>query len=226
MIVVGRVPLRRPDEELGAGQGGAEPADHDEERQAPLRRLPRRCLHAHAAARPGRRADALDDLLRVPRPARASRRCSRSTTSSRRTSSSSTAARTRRTPSSVTPPASCSSAACCGRSLRRYVQRPYRIRIKTQARAPVILGTFLVIGVSGFAAEMFRIALQSAEGEDMDFEQWSFVGYPLSTLVDGWSVVDARHVAPAGRGSPTSSRSSPSSPSCRSRCCGTCSRRR
>ena len=41
-----------------------------EEREAPLRRLPRRRLHADAAARPGRRADALDDLLRVPRAAR------------------------------------------------------------------------------------------------------------------------------------------------------------
>ena len=52
------------------GRPAPTPADDDEERQAPLRRLPRRRLHAHAAARPGRRADALDDLLRVPRPAR------------------------------------------------------------------------------------------------------------------------------------------------------------
>ena len=72
--------------------------------------------------------------------------------------------------------------------VRRYVQRPYRIRIKTKPEHLVILGTFLVIGVSGFGAEMFRIALLSAEGENMDFERWSFVGYPLSTLVDGWSV--------------------------------------
>ena len=27
---------------------------------------------------------------------------------------------------------------------------------------------------------MFRIALQSAEGENMDYEQWSFIGWPLS----------------------------------------------
>ena len=40
--------------------------------------------------------------------------------------------------------------------LRRYIQRPYRIRIKTKPEHTLILGTFLVIGVSGFGAEMFR----------------------------------------------------------------------
>ena len=45
---------------------------------------------------------------------------------------------------------------------RRYVQRPYRIRIKSKPEHALILGTFLLIGLSGFAAEMFRIALQTA----------------------------------------------------------------
>ena len=72
--------------------------------------------------------------------------------------------------------------------VRRYVQRPYRIRIKTKPEHALILGTFLLIGVSGFGAEMFRIAFQTAAGVDMSYEKWSFVGYPLSTLVDGWSV--------------------------------------
>ncbi|WP_051062599.1 heterodisulfide reductase-related iron-sulfur binding cluster [Ilumatobacter nonamiensis] len=71
--------------------------------------------------------------------------------------------------------------------VRRYVQRPYRIRIKSKPEHAVILGTFFVIGVSGFGAEMFRIALES-QVRDVDYEQWSFIGYPLSTLVDGWSV--------------------------------------
>jgi Fe-S oxidoreductase len=66
---------------------------------------------------------------------------------------------------------------------RRYIQRPYRIRIKSKPEHAVILGTFFVIGVSGFGAEMFRIALQ----ERPEYERWSFVGYPLSGLVDGWS---------------------------------------
>src|SRR6478609_8927101 len=42
---------------------------------------------------------------------------------------------------------------------RRYVQRPYRIRIKTRPEDAVILGTFLLIGVTGFFTEAIRIAL-------------------------------------------------------------------
>jgi Fe-S oxidoreductase/predicted flap endonuclease-1-like 5' DNA nuclease/nitrate reductase gamma subunit len=74
---------------------------------------------------------------------------------------------------------------------RRYVQRPYRIRIKTKTEHAVILGVFFVIGVSGFGAEMFRIAQQDMPS----FEKFSFVGYPLATLVDGASAgtLDAWH---------------------------------
>jgi Fe-S oxidoreductase len=43
----------------------------------------------------------------------------------------------------------------------------------------------LLIGLTGFGAEMFRIAVSTAEGKDMSFEAWSFIGYPLSQLVDG-----------------------------------------
>jgi Fe-S oxidoreductase/nitrate reductase gamma subunit len=66
---------------------------------------------------------------------------------------------------------------------RRYIQRVYRIRIKSKPEHAVILGTFLVLGVSGFGAEMFRIALNGRP----DHEQWSIVGWPLSGLVEGWS---------------------------------------
>jgi Fe-S oxidoreductase/nitrate reductase gamma subunit len=71
--------------------------------------------------------------------------------------------------------------------VRRYVQRPYRIRIKSKPEHAVILGTFLVIGVSGFTSEMFRIALGTAAGEDMSWEKYSFIGYPLAQTVDGLS---------------------------------------
>ncbi|MEY3091901.1 MAG: hypothetical protein RIU67_684 [Actinomycetota bacterium] len=71
--------------------------------------------------------------------------------------------------------------------LRRYVQRPYRIRIKTKPEHAVILGVLLAIGVSGFGAEMFRIAENQAAGMNVDHEKWSVVGYPLAQLVDGWS---------------------------------------
>jgi Fe-S oxidoreductase/nitrate reductase gamma subunit len=70
---------------------------------------------------------------------------------------------------------------------RRYVTKPYRIRIKTRPEHAVILGVLLLIGLSGYAAEMFRIARATATGENVDYEQWSFIGWPLSRLVDGWS---------------------------------------
>ena len=72
--------------------------------------------------------------------------------------------------------------------VRRYIQRPYRIRIKTKAEHGIILGCMLLIGLSGFGAEMFRIAVSTAEGKNMAFESWSFIGYPLSQLVDGGSL--------------------------------------
>jgi Fe-S oxidoreductase/nitrate reductase gamma subunit len=66
--------------------------------------------------------------------------------------------------------------------VRRYVERPYRIRIKSKPEHAVILATFLVLGVSGFTTEMFRIAEEGMPS----FERWSFIGYPLAELVDTW----------------------------------------
>ena len=65
--------------------------------------------------------------------------------------------------------------------VRRYVQRPYRIRIKTKPEHALILGTFLTLVVTGFGAEAWRIALNGRP----TFERWSFIGYPLSGLIDG-----------------------------------------
>ena len=71
--------------------------------------------------------------------------------------------------------------------LRRYVQRPYRIRIKTKPEHALILGVLLAIGLTGFGAEMFRIAQGQAAGVNLDHEKWSVVGYPLAQLVNGAS---------------------------------------
>ena len=71
--------------------------------------------------------------------------------------------------------------------VRRYIQRPYRIRIKSKPEHAIILGVMLLIGLSGFGAEMFRIANSTANGVNMDHEKWSFIGYPLASLVDGWA---------------------------------------
>ena len=67
---------------------------------------------------------------------------------------------------------------------RRYgPSRPYRIRTKSKPEHAAILGVMAAIGVTGFGAEMFRIALQGMPS----FEKWSVLGYPLATLVDGMS---------------------------------------
>jgi Fe-S oxidoreductase len=75
--------------------------------------------------------------------------------------------------------------------VRRYGQRPYRIRIKTKPEHALILGVFVAIGVTGYAAEAFRIALAGRPA----YEEWSFVGYPLSGLVDGWGNLGGWHQA-------------------------------
>jgi Fe-S oxidoreductase/nitrate reductase gamma subunit len=66
---------------------------------------------------------------------------------------------------------------------RRYLWPPYRIWTKTKPEDALILGTFLVIGVSGFLVEGLRIALV----ERPEFERWSLVGWPIAAAVDGWS---------------------------------------
>jgi Fe-S oxidoreductase/nitrate reductase gamma subunit len=65
--------------------------------------------------------------------------------------------------------------------VRRYIQRPYRIRIKSKPEHAVILGILLSLSVTGFLTEMFRIASTGYP----EFEKWSFVGYPLALLVEG-----------------------------------------
>jgi Fe-S oxidoreductase/nitrate reductase gamma subunit len=59
---------------------------------------------------------------------------------------------------------------------RRYVQRPYRLRIKTRPEDAVILGTFLVIGVTGLVVQGVRIAMIGRPA----YEEWGYIGYGLS----------------------------------------------
>ncbi|MEY2478658.1 MAG: hypothetical protein QOG87_3973 [Actinomycetota bacterium] len=64
--------------------------------------------------------------------------------------------------------------------VRRYVQKPYRIRTKSRPEHAVILFNFLMIGITGFLIEALRIAMSGRP----DFEQWSVVGYALAPLFD------------------------------------------
>jgi Fe-S oxidoreductase/nitrate reductase gamma subunit len=76
-------------------------------------------------------------------------------------------------------------------AVRRYIQRPYRLKIKTRPEDGVILGTFFVIGVTGYLVEGARIALMGRPS----FEKWSVLGYPVSAIFDGNSHLQVWHQA-------------------------------
>src|SRR3546814_7975700 len=63
--------------------------------------------------------------------------------------------------------------------------------MKSKPEHAVIRGTFFAIGLTGFLAEMFRIAVDCRP----DFEKWSFIGYPLSGLVENLDAVHGWHQA-------------------------------
>ena len=73
--------------------------------------------------------------------------------------------------------------------VRRYVVRPYRIRIKSKADHVLGLGTLLALAVTGLGAEAWRIALECTP----DYEKWSFIGYPIATAIDGMSTLSGGH---------------------------------
>ena len=76
--------------------------------------------------------------------------------------------------------------------VRRYGPRrwrPYRISIKSRPEHAVILGVLTAIGITGFGAEAYRIALEDSP----EYERWSVIGYPLAQLVDGSSNLAGWH---------------------------------
>jgi Fe-S oxidoreductase/nitrate reductase gamma subunit len=75
--------------------------------------------------------------------------------------------------------------------VRRYLHRPYRLRIKTRPEDALILGTFAVLGVTGFFAEGARIALMGRP----TFERWSVLGWPISNIFDGNTHLQVWHQA-------------------------------
>ncbi len=73
--------------------------------------------------------------------------------------------------------------------IRRYIQRPYRIRIKTKPEHAIILGVFLAITITGFGTEAWRIA----EAGMPSFEKWSFVSWPIANLIKNNSNLAGGH---------------------------------
>ncbi len=70
--------------------------------------------------------------------------------------------------------------------VNRYLLRPARLRTKTKPEDAVILVLLIAIGVTGLLTEAARIALVGRP----DFEVWSFLGYPISGLIDQSSAAD------------------------------------
>ncbi|MEN8040126.1 MAG: heterodisulfide reductase-related iron-sulfur binding cluster [Actinomycetota bacterium] len=64
-------------------------------------------------------------------------------------------------------------------AIRRYATPPARIKSKTRPEDAWILLLLATIGVTGLLTEAARISLAGQPA----FEQWSFVGYPLSSLI-------------------------------------------
>jgi len=97
---------------------------------------------------------------------------------------------------------------CAWALVRRYVQKPYRIRIKTKPEHLVGLLTLLFLGVSGFMAEAFRIADTGMPA--LRSGRWSATRWPRCSRT-----TPAPPGGSSSGGSPTCCRSWCSSPSCR-----------
>jgi len=74
--------------------------------------------------------------------------------------------------------------------VRRYLQRPSRLRSKTKPEDGWILTTLAAIGVTGLLTEAARIAWMNTP----DFETWSFVGYPLASSFESGAASDWHRV--------------------------------
>jgi Fe-S oxidoreductase/nitrate reductase gamma subunit len=70
--------------------------------------------------------------------------------------------------------------------VRRYVQRPYRLRIKTRPEDAVILSIFLLLAVTGLVTQALRIA----QVGQPSFERWAYIGWGLSYAFNGMSAHD------------------------------------
>ena len=84
--------------------------------------------------------------------------------------------------------------------VRRYAQRPYRIRIKTKPEHLVILSD-----VRDHRRHRLRHrgvphrgAARRPPGRRASFEKWSFVGWAFSSIFDGWHAQHAARPAPLG----------------------------
>ncbi len=70
---------------------------------------------------------------------------------------------------------------------RRYIKKVNRIAKKSEPQDAFNIVLLILLGITGFIVEGFRIAVPMQNGIDMSFEKWSFVGYPLALIFESWS---------------------------------------
>ncbi len=61
-------------------------------------------------------------------------------------------------------------------AVRRYIQRPFRLRTKTRPEDGLILATFFAIGLTGLVVQGVRIASEGQPGS----ERWTYIGFLIS----------------------------------------------
>jgi Fe-S oxidoreductase/nitrate reductase gamma subunit len=69
---------------------------------------------------------------------------------------------------------------------RRYIKRVPRVAKKSEKEDATNITLLIALGITGFVVEAFRISIFMNESRDIDFEQWSFVGFPLARFLDDW----------------------------------------
>jgi Fe-S oxidoreductase len=74
--------------------------------------------------------------------------------------------------------------------VRRYLIRPYRIRIKSKPEHVVILAVFLSFAVTGFLTEAYRIAMVGSP----PWEQWGYLGYAIAQVVKDTDHLESWHL--------------------------------
>lgn len=67
---------------------------------------------------------------------------------------------------------------------RRYIQRVPRLAKKSEPEDATNIALLIGIGVTGFVVEALRIAVLLNEHRNIEFERWSFIGFPLARFFD------------------------------------------
>lgn len=67
---------------------------------------------------------------------------------------------------------------------RRYIKKVKRIASKTEREDGFNITLLILLGITGFVVEGLRIAVSMNEYRNIDFERWSFVGFPLGRFFD------------------------------------------